>query len=115
MKIAIECKCLLLAKSLELFLKDQICPKEEANLIICDYEYKSDKMLLVLGKDLNVPFTKESLISAINEANLANSINISNLANLIQTTNDKSNLENQIDELLGKFKKDLIQIIKNAK
>lgn len=106
MKIAIECKCLLLAKSLELFLKDQICPKEEANLIICDYEYKSDKMLLVLGKDLNVPFTKESLISAINEANLAN---------LIQTTNDKSNLENQIDELLGKFKKDLIQIIKNAK
>ena len=101
MKIAIECKCLLLKESLKLFLKDQIYPKDEASLI--------------LGKDLRVPFTKEDLISSINEANLANSMNISNLANLIQNPDNNPNLETQIDSLLNKFKKDLIQIIKNAK
>ena len=45
MKIAIECKCLLLAKSLELFLKDQICPKEEANLIIEDAKRNASKII----------------------------------------------------------------------
>ena len=115
MKVAIECKCLLLKESLKLFLKDQIYPKDEASLIICDYEYKTDKIILILGKDLRVPFTKEDLISSINEANLANSMNISNLANLIQNPDNNPNLEDQIDTLLNKFKKDLIQIIKNAK
>lgn len=65
-KIYIKCKSVLLKKSLELFLGDSISNYETCELVITDYAVKTKKPVIVIGKDLVKPFSREMLMQKIN-------------------------------------------------
>lgn len=100
MRIAIECGCIILESALKLFLAPYLVKEAECDIIISDHEVATMKPLLLVGKDIQIPFTKEKLFDV--------------LKNIDSHASNKV-LETKITELIEKFKSDLFQIIANAK
>lgn len=111
MKISFECDCILLQNSLRLFLKDYASHRKDCDFIISDRKIESKKHVFVIAKDsahLQIPFSKETLLSALEEFYSAIQISNAPAAQKI----DSSHLEQDISLLIDKFKTDLIDIIR---
>ena len=92
MKLKVECNSKLLEYSLKYYLKDFL--DENGILITDDYS----KEAIIIGKDIKKPFSKISLFLQLEK--------------LVNIKPDKKSLEEKIDEILNKCKKELIKTIK---
>jgi len=115
MKIALACQSMLLEKSLEMFLKTYIFSYKQCDFVISDRHIEIDKPLFYISNensDLDVPFSKSSLILSIEK--FYN--NISKKNSQIKTTNvqkvDIKDLEEKITNLTDNFRNDLVNVIK---
>lgn len=74
MRIALECKDLIIERALELFLKEHLVMKKDCDFIISDSKIPSPKPLFIIAANspfLSVPFSKEALLTSLNEFNEA--------------------------------------------
>ena len=111
MKVAIDCKSLLLQKALEKFLKNNLTSKNSADFIIVDYEYNFNKPLMVIGKDIEKPFSRSSLFIAIE--NFENRYKtIKDLNEDLKNDKENLNLDQKIELLTKKFVKDIVNEVK---
>lgn len=112
MKVAIDCDCLLLERSLEIFLQNHLSNKNSCDFIITDKHQKFDKPVFIIAKQnshLKVPFNRENLMNLLGEFYSAIQIPA---AKFEEQKEEKSpNLEAKIDALFAKFKKDLMEIL----
>ncbi|TXE78293.1 ornithine carbamoyltransferase [Campylobacter peloridis] len=72
MKIALECKDLILEKTLEIALKDFLVLKKDCDFIICDEKINTQKPQFIINKKSNfltLPFSIEELLCALNDFN----------------------------------------------
>lgn len=70
MKIALECKDIILERALQLFLKDYLSQKKDCDFIIVDEKISFNKPQFLISKhsaQLGVPFSKEELLEALDE------------------------------------------------
>ncbi|ANE33910.1 hypothetical protein [Campylobacter hyointestinalis] len=112
MKIFTQCECLLLSESLRLFLDDFYTSKKDCDFIISDKKIDSDKPVFVIDEKspyLKIPFTKESLINTLEE--FYSAIEIQKSATLFKAKS--SSFEQNLSNLIDKFKTDLLNLIKN--
>jgi hypothetical protein len=115
MKIALACKSILLEKSLEIFLQEYLTPYRQCDFVISDKHLDIDKPLFYVAtenSDLNIPFSKSSLILTI-EKFYSSLINADVAKNPEITKKiDVKQLEDKISDLTDNFRKELISIIK---
>lgn len=112
MKIAIECDCILLQESLRIFLEKFYVPKKDCDFVIADKKMLCDKPVFLIGENspyLKIPFTKENLISTLEEFYSAIQID----GTKITQNHQNYNFEEKISNLVDKFKSDLINLIKS--
>lgn len=102
MKIFVECECELLQASLEIFLKDFLASKDEADFIVCDTLLLSQKPTFCVGSDISLPFTNAQLIARLDDFVRKNTLNI-------------RSIEVGLDEILARFKSDLIELFRHAR
>lgn len=104
MKIVVNCECLIMQKTLEIFLKDYLVDEEEADFIVSDINKKSNKRVFYIGDDspyLTLPFSKKDLLYALEEFDF-----------IVKDSNLKENLEDKIALLCDEFKLKLIKTIR---
>ncbi|MEY4504131.1 MAG: hypothetical protein RL154_424 [Pseudomonadota bacterium] len=69
MKIYVNCKSLLLQKSVESFLRNRLSTLAKADIVVVDYLVKTEKPVLLIGSDkrctLKTPFNKSKLITVL--------------------------------------------------
>lgn len=124
MKIALECKDIILERALQLFLKEHLGRKKDCDFIITDEKIKFNKPQFLINKyssQLAVPFNKEQLFRALYEFDsalkeLAKQVadeKIKALELKIQAMADEFRQEYQkdIDEAIAKLKEELIKVI----
>ncbi|WP_024955147.1 hypothetical protein [Sulfurospirillum arcachonense] len=116
MKIALACQSVLLEKSLEIFLKNYLSPYKQCDFVISDSHIEIDKPLFFISSDdsdLNIPFSKSSLIMAIEKFySTMNEQNIEKNVNMVKKI-DINELEEKITKLTNNFRDDLVNIIKD--
>lgn len=104
MKIALECKDIILERTLQLFLKEHLGRKKDCDFIVTDEKIEFDKPQFLISKSssqLALPFGKEELMRALSEFDEA----LKKLA--IQKANEKIKaLEEKIEKITEQFKKD---------
>ena len=125
MKISFECDCILLGESLRLFLRDFISPKKDCDFIVADKKIEAKKPVFVIAEHsphLKIPFSKEVLISALEE--FYSAIQFSEPAALSRTaapakeeaaSQNGSNLELEVSNLIDKFKEELLAVLRKAR
>ncbi len=64
-KIGLSCRSELLLEGLKLLLRNQNVPLKDADVIVSDRRLNAKKPLLVIGEDLQIPFTYEMLMAKI--------------------------------------------------
>ena len=104
MKIMVNCECLIMQKTLEIFLKDYLADEEEADFIVSDINKKSNKRVFYIGDDspyLTLPFSKKDFLYALEEFDF-----------IVKDSNLKENLEDKIALLCDEFKLKLIKTIR---
>lgn len=72
MKIALECKDLILEKTLEITLKDFLVLKKDCDFLVCDEKTNTQKPQFIINKKSNFlshPFNIEELLNALNDFN----------------------------------------------
>ena len=112
MKIAIECKSLLLQKSLELFLEEYLTSVKYCDICICDVEcFEDDERCFYISQDTDAdlikPFSKTQLIMALESRYKQinkKSINSQEL--------DFSILEKRIDLLTQEYKGNILEAVR---
>lgn len=118
MKIAIACKSMLLKKSLEIFLKDNITSYKSCDFAISDQFITIDKPLMVVGHieeaDIKIPFSKavilmetERFYKKIKDKKASIQVGQS----FVKTV-DFSFVERKIDDAIDKFRSEIINIVK---
>ncbi|TQR34733.1 ornithine carbamoyltransferase [Campylobacter sp. MIT 99-7217] len=103
MKIALECQDILIEKTLQLFLKEYLVMKKDCDFLVCDEKSTLNKPQFVINNNspqLNIPFSKEELMSALNEFNTA----LEEFAQKIAQEKIKA-LEAKIEALADEFHK----------
>lgn len=124
MKIALECKDIILERALQLFLKERLSRKKDCDFLICDEKVEFEKPQFLISKrssQLAVPFSKAQLLQALSEFNdalqrLAEQIadeKIKALENKIEIMAEefRQQYQSDIDEAIGVLKDKLIKII----
>ena len=113
MKIAVECKSLLLQKSLEIFLSSHLSSIKNCDIVVRDYRVLGDKRGFFISKDsdgdLIKPFSKSNLIIAL-EKRCKNQN--SKISNLDTEEMDFRILENRIVNLTKEYQDNLLKVIK---
>ena len=100
----VNCECLIMQKTLEIFLKDYLADEEEADFIVSDINKKSNKRVFYIGDDspyLTLPFSKKDFLYALEEFDF-----------IVKDSNLKENLEDKIALLCDEFKLKLIKTIR---
>ncbi|HEC1727395.1 hypothetical protein CAMP5118_04250 [Campylobacter sp. LMG 7929] len=72
MKIALECKDLILEKTLEIALRDFLVLKKDCDFLVCDEKVNTQKPQFIINKKSNFlshPFNIEELLNALNDFN----------------------------------------------
>lgn len=125
MKISFECDCILLGESLRLFLRDFISPKKDCDFIVADKKIEAKKPVFVIAEHsphLKIPFSKEALISALEE--FYSAIQFSEPlapsraaapAKEKAAPQNGSNLELEVSNLIDKFKEELLAVLRKAR
>ena len=124
MKIALECKDIILERALQLFLKEHLSRKKDCDFLICDEKVEFEKPQFLISKrssQLAVPFSKAQLLQALSEFNDALQRLAEQIADeKIKALEDKSEImaeefrqqyQSDIDEAIGVLKDKLIKII----
>ena len=125
MKISFECDCVLLEESLKLFLRDFISPRKDCDFIVADKKIESKKPVFVIAEHsphLKIPFSKEALISALEEfysaiqfSEPAAPSHTSAFAFAAAVQQNGSNLELEVSNLIDKFKEDLLALLRKTR
>ena len=125
MKISFECDCILLEESLRLFLRDFISPRKDCDFIVADKKIEAKKPVFVIAErspHLKIPFSKEALISALEEfysaiqfSEPAASSHTSAFAFAAAVQQNSSNLELEVSNLIDKFKEELLALLRKAR
>ena len=125
MKISLECDCILLGESLRLFLRDFISPKKDCDFIVADKKIESKKPVFVIAEHsphLKIPFSKEVLISALEEFYSAIQFSEPVAPSRTDTpakeeaaSQNGSNLELEVSNLIDKFKEELLAVLRKAR
>lgn len=112
MKINLVCKDLLLERALELFLKEHLVKRENCDFIVCDEKISGNKPQFIITHNspfLSVPFSKENLLSSLEEFDTALKLNAKKLVE-----EEKRILETRIENIANEFKKDYEKKINSA-
>ena len=125
MKISFECDCVLLEESLKLFLRDFISSRKDCDFIVADRKIETKKPVFVIAEHsphLKIPFSKEALISALEEfysaiqfSEPAASSHTSAFAFAAAVQQNGSNLELEVSNLIDKFKEELLALLRKAR
>ena len=125
MKISFECDCVLLEESLKLFLRDFISLRKDCDFIVADRKIETKKPVFVIAEHsphLQIPFSKEALISALEEfysaiqfSEPAASSHTSAFAFAAAVQQNGSNLELEVSNLIDKFKEELLAVLRKAR
>ena len=125
MKISFECDCVLLEESLKLFLRDFISLRKDCDFIVADRKIETKKPVFVIAEHsphLQIPFSKEALISALEEfysaiqfSEPAASSHTSAFAFAAAVQQNSSNLELEVSNLIDKFKEELLALLRKAR
>jgi len=114
MKIALNCKSLLLEKALRKILSQYIVTEEKANLLITDYEVKSRLPIFRIGysdqtADLQKPFSRSQLMIKLEEKfkTIKQKDELNSIVDEVEST-----LEKEIEKLTKQFTNDLLQIFR---
>ena len=113
MKVFINCDCEILSATLEKILSNSISSQNDADIIICEREFASNKPLFIIGKDITQPFSEAELKQKLSEF-----LNKSEfLDKKTQSVPEKNfaAFEKNLDEILLSFKKQILELFKNAK
>ena len=107
MKVFINCDCEILSATLEKILSNSITSQSDADIIICEREFVSNKPLFIIGKDITQPFSEAELKQKLSEF----------LEKKTQSVPEKNfdAFEKNLDEILLSFKKQILELFKNAK
>ena len=124
MKIALECKDIILERALQLFLKEHLSRKKDCDFLICDEKVEFEKPQFLISKrssQLAVPFSKAQLLQALSEFHdalqrLAEQIADEKIKALedkieIMAEEFRQQYQSDIDEAIGVLKDKLIKII----
>lgn len=107
MKVFIDCDCEILSATLEKILSNSISSQSDADIIICEREFASNKPLFIIGKDIAQPFSEAELKQKLSEF-LEKKISSATAQNF-------DAFEKNLDEILLSFKKQILELFKNAK
>ena len=107
MKVFINCDCEILSATLEKILSNSISSQSDADIIICEREFASDKPLFIIGKDITQPFSEAELKQKLSE--------FLEKKNSSATAQNFTAFEKNLDEILLSFKKQILELFKNAK
>ncbi|MDO2408222.1 hypothetical protein [Campylobacter magnus] len=107
MKVFINCDCEILSATLEKILSNSITSESDADIIICEREFASNKPLFIIGKDITQPFSEAELKQKLSEF-LEKKISPATAQNF-------DAFEKNLDEILLSFKKQILELFKNAK
>lgn len=107
MKVFINCDCEILSATLEKILSNSITSQSDADIIICEREFASNKPLFIIGKDITQPFSEAELKQKLSEF-LEKKISSATAQNF-------DAFEKNLDEILLSFKKQILELFKNAK
>ena len=113
MKVFINCDCEILSATLEKILSNSITSQSDADIIICEREFASNKPLFIIGKDITQPFSEAELKQKLSEF-----LNKSEfLEKKTQSVPEKNfaAFEKNLDEILLSFKQQILELFKNAK
>lgn len=112
MKLALECKDVILERTLQLFLKEHLGRKKDCDFIVTDEKIDFEKPQFLINKhssQLALPFSKEELFKALNDFDSA----LKELAR--QKVNEKIDaLEEKIEKIAEEFRKDYQKDIEEA-
>ena len=67
MKVFINCDCEILSATLEKILSNSITSQSDADIIICEREFSSNKPLFIIDKDITQPFSEAELKQKLSE------------------------------------------------
>lgn len=112
MKIAVECKDIILEKTLMLFLKDFLVLKKDCDFLVCDEKLDINKPQFLINKysqHLSLPFSKDELLSSLQKFDES----LKELA-LKLAEEKKKILEDRIEKIADEFRKAYQQDIDNA-
>lgn len=119
MKVFINCDCEILSATLEKILSNSITSQSDADIIICEREFASNKPLFIIGKDITQPFSEAELKQKLSEfLNKSKFLEKSEfLEKKTQSVPEKNfaAFEKSLDEILLSFKKQILELFKNAK
>ena len=125
MKISFECDCVLLEESLKLFLRDFISPRKDCDFIVADRKIETKKPVFVIAEHsphLKIPFSKEALVSALEEfysaiqfSEPAAPSHTSAFAFAAAVQQNGSNLELEVSNLIDKFKEELLALLRKTR
>ena len=107
MKVFINCDSEILSATLEKILSNSITSQSDADIIICEREFASNKPLFIIGKDITQPFSEAELKQKLSEF-LEKKISSATAQNF-------DAFEKNLDEILLSFKKQILELFKNAK
>ena len=107
MKVFINCDCEILSATLEKILSNSITSQSDADIIICEREFASNKPLFIIDKDITQPFSEAELKQKLSEF-LEKKISSATAQNF-------DAFEKNLDEILLSFKKQILELFKNAK
>ena len=107
MKVFINCDCEILSATLEKILSNSITSQSDADVIICEREFASNKPLFIIGKDITQPFSEAELKQKLSE--------FLEKKNSSATAQNFAAFEKNLDEILLSFKKQILELFKNAK
>lgn len=119
MKVFINCDCEILSATLEKILSNSITSQSDADIIICEREFASNKPLFIIDKDITQPFSEAELKQKLSEfLEKSEFLNKSEfLDKKTQSVPEKNfdAFEKSLDEILLSFKKQILELFKNAK
>lgn len=113
MKVFINCDCEILSATLEKILSNSISSQSDADIIICEREFASNKPLFIIGKDITQPFSEAELKQKLSE--FLNKSEFLEKKNSSATAQNFAAFEKNLDEILLSFKKQILELFKNAK
>lgn len=113
MKVFINCDCEILSATLEKILSSSIASQNDADIIICEREFASNKPLFIIGKDITQPFSEAELKQKLSEF-LEKSEFLDKKTQSVPEKNFDA-FEKNLDEILLSFKQQILELFKNAK
>ena len=113
MKVFINCDCEILSATLEKILSNSIASQSDADIIICEREFASNKPLFIIGKDITQPFSEAELKQKLSEFLNKNEF-LEKKTGAVPEKNFAA-FEKNLDEIFLSFKREILELFKNAK